>query len=237
MKKNVNINDLINEIMFRSNYRINESAKYHQVIDNNEEFDEFPKEISEADDELPPVTAPTEKPAEDGIDPAIDPTQEVPKHGLDPNPADMGDPNNIPDMPNNFDQNNPEVLPEEQITVDDIQNDIIKTNLETMKYIHDQMKELDRYVKSIDTKMSVLTADVEEVRAPSNGEKLMAQKKVSYPYYYNLNDYWQDNSFEHKQEEENFGHGIKKLDDGTFIADFDDLPKNVGNIDKSFTDY
>ena len=106
-----------------------------------------------------------------------------------------------------------------------------------MKHIHDQLKSLDDFVKSIDTKMSVLTADVEEVRAPTNGEKLMAQKNVSYPYYYNLNDYWQDNTFEHKAQEEDFGQGIQKLSDGTFIADFDDLPKNIGNIDKSFTDY
>jgi hypothetical protein len=64
-----------------------------------------------------------------------------------------------------------------------------------------------------------------------------SQKNVSYPYYYNLNDYWKDSSFEHKAQEEDFGQGIQKLSDGTFIADFDNLPKNIGNIDKTFTDY
>jgi len=233
MKRNTNINEHINEIMFRSNYRINESPKYHQVINANEEFDEFPKEIAEADEELPPVTAPTKEPAPE---PAIDPAQAAApaQPPVDPNqpPVDdpnMGDPMGYPSMAN-------AMIPEEP-DVDELQNEIIKNNLETMKHIHDQLKSLDDFVKSIDTKMSVLTADVEEVRAPSNGEKLMAQKNVSYPYYYNLNDYWQDNSFEHKAQEEDFGQGIQKLSDGTFIADFDDLPKNFGNIDKTFTDY
>lgn len=206
----------INEIMFRSNYRINESPKYHQVIEADEVFDDFPKDVTEAD-ELPPI----EKPEE------IPPVEDKPEVGSSKLPPVDDNPMPDPMMP--------EMPVEPQISVDDIQNDIIKTNLEAMKHINDQLKSLDDFVKNIDSKMNILTSDVEEVRAPSNGEKLMKQKNVSYPYYYNLNDYWEGNSFNQKKED--YGQGITKLEDGTFIANFDDLPKTMGNIDKTFNDY
>lgn len=235
MKKNININNHINEIMYRSNYKINESPKYHQVIDSTEEFDKFPNDISEADEEIPPVNAPTKEVASEPID---DPNQAaIPvddQPNIDPNQQPTDDPN-IGDPMGDPAMDTP-IIPDEP-NVDELQNDIIKTNLEALKHIQDKLKSLDDFVKNIDTKISVLSSDVEEVRAPSNGEKLMSQKKVSYPYYYNLNDYWDDSSFKHKSQEEDFGQGIQKLSDGTFIADFDDLPKNIGNIDKSFTDY
>lgn len=228
MKKNININEHISEIMFRSKYRINESAKYHKIIDNNEEFDEFPKEISE-EDEIPPIGKEPNKPIEE---PA---TADLPP--IDSNLPIAGT-SDTPEMSPLDNSLAPNQIPmEDQVTVDDIQNDIIKTNLETLKHLNQQLKSIDDYIKGIDNKIASLNADVEEVRAPTNGEKLMKQKNVSYPYYYNLNDYWDGNNFEHKREEENFGQGIKKLDNGTFIADFDDLPKNIGNLDKSFTDY
>jgi hypothetical protein len=228
MKKTININNHINEILFRSNYRINESPKYHQVIGDDEEFDEFPSEISEDNEEIPPIKPPTEP-----IDPSQSP--EAPIQSTDPNPAMDVDPNNMSDMPIDFDPNNPtgDNFIDNEPTVNDIQNEIIKDNIETMKYIHNQMKELDNYMKNIDTKLTVLSSEVEEVRAPTNGEKLMKQKNVSYPYHYNLNDYWGNSPVE---EKENFGQGIKKMDDGTFIADFDDLRKNM-NIDKTFNEY
>ena len=164
MKKITNINEHINEIMFRSKYRINESPRYHQVINANEEFDEFPKDLAEADEELPPVTAPTKEPAPE---PAIDPAQAAApaQPPVDPNQPPMDDPNMGDPM---ADPSMGAMIPEEP-DVDELQNEIIKNNLEAMKHIHDKLKSLDDFVKSIDTKMSVLSSDVEEVRAPSNG--------------------------------------------------------------------
>jgi hypothetical protein len=80
-----------------------------------------------------------------------------------------------------------------------------------------------------------LNAEVEEVREPTNGEKLMSKKDVSYPFYYNLNDVWKGNWFEKNREEEN-EKGIRELPDGTFIADFDDLPEfSKTDIEQSFS--
>ena len=55
---------------------------------------------------------------------------------------------------------------------------------------------------------------------------------VSYPYYFNLNDYWSDNWFKNKYSNND---SIKRLPDGTYVANFDDLPsKSSIDINKSF---
>ena len=121
-------------------------------------------------------------------------------------------------------------------SVDTIQNDIIKHNIEAMKSIHDQLEGLNMYVQGIDSKLVKLGSEVEEVKEPSDSEKLMNRSKVSYPYYFNLNDVWEDNWFEQKRESEN-SKGIRELPDGTFVGDFDDLPqKSKNDIQKSFND-
>ena len=72
------------------------------------------------------------------------------------------------------------------------------------------------------SELDVLNTDVEEVREPTNSEKLMNKSKVSYPYYFNLNDFWSDSWFDRNNQDK----GIKELEDGTFAANFDDLPES-----------
>ena len=120
--------------------------------------------------------------------------------------------------------------------VDDIQNDIIKHNIEAMKSIHDQLEGLNATVLGLNAKLETLNADVEEVREPTNTEKLMSKKNVSYPYYFNLNDFWNGNWFTEQREIEH-ERGINELPDGTFVADFDDLPqKSKIDVQNSFNE-
>jgi len=113
---------------------------------------------------------------------------------------------------------------------------IIKHNIEAMKSIHDQLEQLNSTIQGLNSKVESLNVDVEEVREPTNAEKLMNKTSVSYPYYFNLNDLWQDNWFDQKRATE-MEKGIKELPDGTYVADFDDLPqKSKIDIQNSFND-
>ncbi len=127
--------------------------------------------------------------------------------------------------------------PEAGQEVDDIQNDIIKHNIAAMQSIDDQLKSLNATVQGLNAKLQTLDADVEEVREPTNTEKLMNKKDVSYPYYFNLNDMWSGNWFNDRREAEH-EKGVRELPDGTFIADFDDLPqKSKTDVQNSFNDF
>ena len=78
----------------------------------------------------------------------------------------------------------------------------------------------------LNSKLEALNTDVEEVREPTNTEKLMSKVNVSYPYYFNLNDFWKGNWFNEKRDKET-EKGIKELPDGTYVADFDELPQGI----------
>lgn len=176
--------------------------------------------------------------SEDEFDEVPETPQEEPKTE-EPNPMDDTTPEGEPPVPE-FDRENPEELPipdegmgEPEPEVDEIQNEIIKHNIEAMKGIHSQIESLTDLIQSLSTKFDVLNADVEEVREPSNVEKLMSQKEQSFPFSYNLNDYWGGNWFQEQYGQRD--DGIRELPDGTYIASFDDLPKqDMMNIEKSF---
>jgi hypothetical protein len=194
-------------IKYNSYYKINETPNYKALI-GEEEFDEVPKEAFE-DNEIPTKQEPTVP---------IEPT-------TNDEPTDKPN-SDLSNLPNELNQ---EVIapPQEnpQTKVDNIQNDIIKTNLEAVKNIADQMDSLNNTINQLNNKLDVLSSDVEEVREPSNSEKLMSKTNVSYPYYLNLNDYWKGNTF-HTKSNPNQNNGMRELPDGTYVADFDDLPKH-----------
>ena len=108
-------------------------------------------------------------------------------------------------------------------TVDMQQNDIIKSNLEMLKMINSKIETLENLSNNIENTMSALNAKVEEVKEPTDGEKLKMKKEVSYPFYLGISDLWQDNWFD-EQREKNDESGIRELEDGTYVADFDNLP-------------
>ena len=251
-KKDNILNEHLKKIKYRSGYKVNESPRYRPLIDTNEEFDQIPTNEVEAED-------PNKKP--DINQPATPPTGQPPAAAAEPNgqpnTANVGMNAPVPQFDAQAKENTPptgnapmpgadtSVPPEEgvmpplnpQKEVDTIQNDIIKHNIDAMKNIHDELESLNNTVQALNSKISSLNADVQEVREPSNGEKLMSKTNVSYPYYFNLNDFWNGNWFNEKHGSDNQEGGVKELPDGTFVADFDDLPrKSKIDVQNSFNE-
>jgi hypothetical protein len=231
MKKNDRVE--LEKILHKMNYVVNESARYKEVV-NNGDFDAYPDDLEEADDDpnkdktLPP-SAPPPPPADqsptDGSVPGqpLPPDLPAPDNTTPGNTAqDMppmrGDDPNFSNMPSMGQPLPP--MPDQEQDVDVLQNDIIQSNIKAMRDIHNQLTSLNSFVDDLNLKLDSMNKEVEEVKEPSNAEKLMSKKNVSYPYYFNLNDYWKDNWFNKQEENE----GIKELEDGTYIANFDDLP-------------
>jgi hypothetical protein len=238
-KKDVLLEEHIRKIKHRFGYQISESPRYRPLISSLEEFDEVPELTSEAGEQEDAL-----KPGGGETPPA--PTNDQPMNadaaGAPPTPAfDQGGeggggmpPPEEPGMEAGAPPGMPPVQPEQQ--VDDLQNDIIKHNIEAMKSIHTELETLSGTVNSLNSKMDRLNADVEEVREPTNSEKLMSKSNVSYPYYFNLNDFWSGNWFNQKREEQH-ERGINELPDGSFVADFDDLPqKSKMDVQDSFNE-
>jgi hypothetical protein len=119
---------------------------------------------------------------------------------------------------------------------EDIQNQLIKLQLSALEQMNDKMKMMDVTMAELKGVMGKLSAEVEEVREPTNVEKVAARKQDSHPYYYRLNDLWQGNSFQARLDDGKTGeYGMKQLEDGTYVADFDNFPKlNDLDLKRSF---
>jgi hypothetical protein len=240
-EKKTNLSEeYLRKFRHRSGYVINESPRYRPLVSSNEEFDEVPVLTNEVGDQEPPekpegeipVAPSNDQPQNTDVPPTPVPAFDAEAGGVPPE-GEMTDPQGMPTDP----MANPMGAPAPENEVDDLQNEIIKHNIEAMKGIRDQLAGLDSTLQGLNKKMDVLNADVEEVREPTDGEKLMNKTSVSYPYYLNLNDMWQDNWFDQKRAEEQNG-GMRELPDGTYVADFDDLPqKSKIDVQNSFNDF
>ena len=245
-KKSNLFEEHLRKIKFRTDYKINETAKYkYQPM--GEEFDKVPtNEAGDQEDapkpegEQPPAPTNDQPLGTEAPAPAFDKTggdsQLPPPEGAAPaNP--MGD-----DMQGGAPVDMTATgsmgmgAPDPSQQVDTLQNDIIKHNIEAMKSIHDKLESLDNTVAGLNAQLNTLNSTVEEVREPTNSEKLMSKKNVSYPFYFNLNDFWTGNWFNESRTKEH-EKGINELPDGTFVADFDDLPqKSKIDVQNSFND-
>lgn len=245
--------EYLRKFKHRYAYKISESPKYRPLVTDSEEFDEIPmltteageQEDAEKQGQVPPAPSndqPQNADAPETPVPAFDAEADVeasavpPEAGEDPMvapPADgmpPEDPMAAPEAPDN--------------QVDELQNEIIRHNIEAMKGIQDELAGMNGVIQGLNSKMDGLSAEVEEVREPTDSEKLMNKTDVSYPYYFNLNDFWKDNWFDQKRAQESqegggneVEQGIKELPDGTFVADFDDLPqKSKVDVQDSFND-
>jgi hypothetical protein len=231
--------DHLRRILYRNDYVIGESPRYRPLVSDGEEFDNVPVLTNEAgeqeDAEIPGGgTTPTEPSndqpmgMEDAPVPEYAETGETAAGGMPPVGGEEDPTVSTDPMGMGAGMSTP--------PINDIQNDIIKHNIEAMKGIHGELKSLEDSVNSLNSQLSKLNADVEEVREPTNSEKLMSKKNVSYPYYFNLNDFWKGNWFNEKRDDV-MEKGIRELPDGSFVADFDDLPE-ISKIDvqSSFND-
>jgi hypothetical protein len=120
----------------------------------------------------------------------------------------------------------PTVIPEPEIAP---QNSIIKANISIMKKMQDEIELLNNKINSLSTQVVELDTDVEEVKEPTDEEKLGSRKKDSHPFYMNLNDLWSGNEFHNRNDFNEMG--MKKLDDGTYIADFDVIKNYINTND------
>jgi len=214
--------------------KLNETATYNKLAEDEQDFDNVPDNFYATKSGYPIPQNQNLTMEEEEVNPEEE--DEIPGDEPPPPPPEgeegMGE---------------PEADVEEEKTVNELQNEIIKYNTETLKSIHTEIERLNSTITSLNSKVDNLNADVEEVREPTNVEKLVQQKDVSYPYYFHLNDFWKkDNKWfdnygadetENKIKGEFADSGIKKLPDGSYVADFDDLPKDSFiDIEKSFHD-
>ena len=202
----------IGKIKHKTFYKLNESVRFKELEEAS--FDLIPDDILEAEEDNQEIS-----------------NEPSPEGDEAPNPPEFNqNVENEPIVPN---QEEP-VEPEE--TVDEIQNDIIKLNTVALNRLNTKLDDIEKLTSTLNDKINKLSFNVEEVREPDTNEKFMAKKNVSFPYYANLNDYW-NNSWFSKENDDQI-NGIKQLPDGSYIADFDDLPK-TNNIElrNSFNDY
>jgi hypothetical protein len=244
----------LRKIKYRVGYKINESPKYRPLVGDNEEFDAVPDNnyMTRDGQPVPPTSPMTNEagdqedvPKPEGQEPPA-PSNDVPQNTDAPIDAPVpafdktGGDSQLPPPEGGApvnpmgDEMGMNADPAQE--VDQLQNDIIKSNIEAMKSIHDQLESLNTTVQGLNKQSEVLKAEVEEVREPTNTEKLMSKKNVSYPYYFNLNDFWNGNWFtEERQKQQE--RGINELPDGTYVADFDDLPqKSKIDVQNSFNE-
>ena len=241
MKKIDNVE--LGKILHKMNYVVNESPRYREIM-NNDNFDAYPDKLGEADEDptkdpsMPPPADPSMPPPADpagmpplpqdstvaGMPPPVG-ASAMPPAGAPASPPlpDAGIPSPDAGMPPPPPTGMPSDMgvPAQEPDVDTLQNDIIQSNITAMRDIHSQLNSLNSYVDSLNSKLDSMNKEVQEVKEPTNAEKLMSKKNVSYPYYFNLNDYWKNNWFNQQTEDTD---GIKQLDDGTYVANFDDLP-------------
>lgn len=234
------LNEHVDRIKYMSNYTINEAS--YKLVDNIEEDDTVPEEIwsgpqpvtandssiiEQDDQDIADDNDATQQEDDpipndggedvDSLDPAsdaVDPDPTSPVVSDDEIQQDLGA--EIPD----------DAPADDQQSADEIQNEIIKSSVSAMQKMHTELEKLEMMNASLNDKIEQLNSDVEEVREPTNVEKLNARKDDSHPYYYNLNDMWDGNSFQaRRQVQQEDSYGMKKLEDGSYVADFDTLPK------------
>ena len=261
-KKDNLLAEHLRKIKYRVDYKINETPKYRPLVNDNEDFDAVPDSIYATKDGQPVPTSQgltneagdqEDAPKPEGEQPPA-PSNDQPQNTDAPQagaPIDApvpafdktGGDSQLPPPPedgappvNPMGDDMGMGTPDPSQEVNRMQNDIIKHNIEAMKSIHDQLASLNATVQELNAQSKSLSAEVEEVREPTNTEKLMSKKNVSYPYYFNLNDFWNGNWFSEQREKEH-EKGINELPDGTFVADFDDLPqKSKIDVQNSFNE-
>lgn len=214
MDNKKSINEQVDKILYYSRYNINESPRYKELLDGVDDDDQIPDSVLP---EVTPISANDSNVYED------DENIEKPQS----DELSIDDEETSVDVAPEIGETPPEEIisdqPEEVRDTDDIQNDIIKLNISAMEKLRTKLNNLDSTVDVLNSKFDSLNKEVEEVKEPTNIEKLMNRKEDSHPFYYNLNDMWDDNYFQARRDQ--FGeNGIVQLEDGTYVADFDNLP-------------
>ncbi len=250
----------ISKIMSKSNYVL-ESPSYRAIIDDDYDTYDDPNALvsttpSPVDGTSPlreadPIPGEEEDPMGDleqdalGGDPAAEMGGEAP-------PPEGGMPDEIPSPEGGEPMADPMAGEEapapagevQTPSPDELQNEIIQKNIDVMRQLNQKIEDLEVGIDQLNVqnqemvfKTQEMEKEVEEVREPTNVEKLMTKKEDSHPYYYGLNDMWKGNWFQARRDETG-DKGMKELDDGSYVADFDEMDQmNDMEIKDSFDNY
>jgi len=245
MSKKKSLREHLERMKYVSGYAINETPKYKALVGDSE-FDGLPEYLKEAPSggtaqpaaggDLPPL--PDQNPAGGAPAPAAGATPEPP-----PAAAPVANTGGAPDnTQSNTNVDISTTAPAEQpapiapaTSPDQVQNDVMKLQLDALKKMSDKIEDLGSAVDSINQRMEIYGDEVEKVREPSDMEKFDNRKNDSSPYYFNLNDLWDKDNFKARMDQ--FSKGYVKTEDG-YVADFDDLPKLAPHeVKASFDDF
>lgn len=225
----------IDRINYISGYVVNESPSYRPIMDDSS-FDSIPEgwNMKEADapaptpepNAAPPTPAPTPTPTSGSTAPASAPAEAPPIAPALP-PVDAA-PTPSPEaaMDSSIGSSpspSPEMGGAMQPDKDQLQNEVMRFQLDAMKKMSQKIDQLEGIISGLNAQQAELYSEVEKVRDPSDVEKFDNRKQDSSPYYFNLNDMWNGNTFQARMDNFN-SQGIVKTKDG-YVADFDQLPK------------
>ncbi len=227
IEKKKSMNETVDRMKYLFKYALNEAS--YTLVDGIDEDDTLPEEIYTGNEprSVSPIS-PTSSNVMEDEEPQMDneglPVEE-PVEGEFPE-EEMGADEEIPmEEPMGME----EPIPEEPAppSANEIQNNILKSSISAMQKMNDELGSLESTLGMLNSKIDGLNKDVEEVREPTNVEKLMSKKEDSHPFYYNLNDMWDGNSFQARREVKDSEEmkGMKQTEDGSYVADFDTLPK------------
>ena len=233
------VNEHIKKILSKTNYVL-ESPSYKAIIDDD--FDSYDQPSAYIGGPSPvdgnsPLREEDPIPGEEEQEQPVGDV-EMDALGMDaqaPAPPEGGEavPDEVP-SPEMGDEAVPsepamEAPVDAQPNPDELQNDIIKKNIEVMKQLNQKIDSLEVGIDNLSmqnqdlaSKTEEMAKEVEEVREPTNVEKLMTKKVDSHPYYYGLNDMWDGNWFQARRDEIG-DKGMKQLEDGSYVADFDEM--------------
>lgn len=230
IEKNISMNEHVDRMKYLFKYSLNEAS--YTLVDGIDEDDSVPEEIWSEPSSVSPVSPSNSNVMEDE-EPQMD------NEGLPVEDPAMGEfpEEEMPiEEPMGDEMGMEEPMPEEPAapSADEIQNDILKSSISAMQKMNDELNTLESTLGMLNSKIDGLNKEVEEVREPTNVEKLMSKKEDSHPFYYNLNDMWDGNSFQARRQVED-SEGMKQTEDGSYVADFDSLPKYTDQeVDDSF---
>ena len=221
----------IDRINYISGYVVNETPSYRPVIDDSS-FDSIPEgwNMKEADAPAPapsaaPMPSPEPMPSSPSGSTAPAPTAPMPSPEA-PSSAPSPAPSSsiAPELPPA--NVAPDAMGGQQPmgqSSEDLQKEVMRFQLDAMKKMSQKIDQLEHIIDSLNAQQAELHGEVQKVKEPTDVEKFENRKQDSSPYYFNLNDMWNGNTFQARMDNFN-SQGIIKTKDG-YVADFDQLPK------------
>jgi len=221
----------IDRINYIAGYVVNESPQYRPIMDDSSfasmsEAPEAPPATQQTPDNTPAMSSPAPAQATGSTTPsAAMPAEPI---APSPTPAPVVEPvSAAPALPEPMMSEPPvpsiDPNPSNNPSNEELQKQIMTFQLDAMKKMSQKIDQLEGLLSSLNAQQAELHSEVEKVKDPSDVEKFEHRKEDSSPYYFNLNDMWNGNTFQGRMDNFN-SKGIIKTKDG-YVADFDQLPK------------